>query len=514
MASRSATAYLRGGLPVLALIEILKKLSDYSLLDVAVKGYLTTISKNCNNSYESEQFKGLAFQVRYCSDKFNIPIRRLIDFVSDMFYIKDLRHYQCAFLASCGLAEKGPEALMHQASLIHIILSRFSRDPCFTFSRKSLEKISDEMKVCMDLLLVSKEPIVGARHFKLMHIRIAIYLSKFLQCYLSGACTSALNCLQALDSYLNTDIFTDITVESKNTIMDTGIIGTWIRYLMTNKLLKILEKFKSRDIDAMLDESVGKFNLFNVKENNVECALGPGRGLKKRPIMSIVKLRIRIKSMLRRILLRVNILISNEDVKFVQTITEIFSVKGSHLAKELNDFFTNFEEYHDFYLYFDGNNQAYRLVQASAQSISTFIYEKAGKVSEALEKEGFIYQENIQENVSLFKNGLELFKSKDPIIGFAINSTDKKNLVVISNSKKDKIREVSIEQCLIFKKYSSDLELETEDPETYTECMKQFESMPGNSGHIFNPSISASLHHLYSSQVEEFEDEMKLPPAC
>ena len=43
--------------------------------------------------------------------------------------------------------------------------------------------------------------------------------------------------------------------------------------------------------------------------------------------------------------------------------------------------------------------------------------------------------------------------------------------------------------------------------------MKQFDNMSGNTGYIFNPSISASLHHLYSPQNEEFEEEMRLPPA-
>ena len=513
MANRSAKAYLRGGLPILALCEILKSPYDYNLIDTAVKGYLTMITKNCKNSFDSEQFKRLGSQVRYCSDKFNIPIQRLIDFVSDIFYKKDLRHYQFIFLASCGLAEKGPEVLLHQASLVHIILSRFSRDPCFGFSTAGLETLSEEMRVCMGLLTASGGSLHQSKQFKLMHIHIAIYIAKFLQCYQSGSCISALNCLQALDTYLNSEIFGNITIESKNRIIDNGIVGTWLRYLMTNKLLKILEKFKCREIDIMLEESLEKFNLFNSIDNTIECALGPGRGLKKRAMLSIAKLRLRLKSMLRRILLRVNNLVSNENIKFIQKITDVFSVKDAVLAKELSDYFENFEEYRDFDLYFEGNSQVYRLVQASAQSISTFIYEKPGKVSEALEKEGFIYQESIQENVNLFKNGLELFKSKDPIIGFAINSTDKKNLVAISNSKKDKIREVSIEQCLIFKKYSSDLELETEDPETYTECMKQFDNMSGNTGYIFNPSISASLHHLYSPQNEEFEEEMRLPPA-
>ena len=513
LAIRSARSYLRGGLPVLALVEILKTNSDYSLILIAVKSYLATIVKNCEDTQLMGKFKQLVGQVRYCSDKFNIPIRRLINFVSEIFYKKDLRHYQCAFLLGCGLHTKGAEALLHQASLIHIVLSRFSRDPCFICSHSSLYSISKDLQLCMKILAEPGEPILQAQKFQLMHIGIAVYLSIFLQSYQTGACNLSLNCLQALDSYLNTAEFVDVTMDLPVKSMDTGIVGTWLRFLMTNKILKILEKFRGRDIDAWLDTSLSNFNLIDCHEETVECSLAPGRGLKKRALMSIVKLRLRFKSMIRRILLRVSNLISNQNIKYVENITEIFTSKTTVLSKELADSFANYEEYHDFDLYFEGNSQIYRLVQASAQSVSTFIYEKPGKVTEALEKEGYIYQESIQENLSLFKNGLEVFKSKDPIIGFAINATDKKNLVAISNSKRDKIREINLEQSLIFNKITSSLELEIENPETYTECMKQFENTPKNSNYTLNPPISAAMYHLYAPQSEEFEEEMKLPPA-
>ena len=294
---------------------------------------------------------------------------------------------------------------------------------------------------------------------------------------------------------------------------DKGLIPTWLRYLMTNKLLKIMEKFKNKEVDTWLESSLAKFNLFDCKDDTVECALGPGRGLKKRALMPVYRLRARLKSMLRRMSLQINTLVSNENIKTVQRTIDIFSGKINTLPKELSSFFTNYEEFHEFDLYFEGNSHVYILVQASAVSISTFIYEKPGKVSEALDKGGFIYQESIQENVNLFKNGVEIFKCKDSVTGFAIDSTDKKHLVTISTNKKDKVREVNLEDCLKFKKFNNDLELETEDPETYTECIKQFDNMPANSTYFYNPSISASLHHLYTPQSEEFEQEMKLPPS-
>lgn len=513
MAARSSRAYLRGGLPVLALAQILKTRSDYNLVLIAVRSYLSIVVKSCKDSQLSGKLKDLVFQVRYCSDKFCIPIRKLIDYVSDIFYKKDLRHYQCAFLVGCGLVEKGAEALLHQASLIHIVLSRFSRDPCFQCSALSLNTIAEELQVCMELLIEPNCPVKKSQKFQLMHIGIAVYLSLFLQSYQTGACVSSMYVLQALDTYVNTAEFVNVSVAPTGKTMDKGIVGTWIRYLMTNKLLKILEKFKCRDIDQWLDTSLANFNLLQCNMDTVECELGPGRGLKKRALMSVVKLRIRLKSMLRRILLRVSNLISNQNLKFVDEITETFSGKSQTLAKDLEGFFKTQEEFHEFDLYFEGNSQIYRLVQASAQSISTFIYEKPGKVADAIEKEGYIYQESITENVNLFKNGLEVFKSKDPIIGFAINCTDKKNLIAISHSKHDNIREVSLEQCLIFKKLNANLELETEDPASYIECMKQFDNTPKNSSYIFNPPISASLHHLYHHQSEDFEDQMKLPPA-
>jgi RAVE protein 1 C terminal len=509
--SRSARAYLRGGLPVLALFEISKSESEYSLVITAVKSYIIAIAKTCEEDQHEYKFKNLVNQVRYCSDKFGIPIRKLIDFVSDIFYKKDLRSYQCGFLVECGLFEKGAEALLHQASIVHVILSRVSRDPCFKCSLTSLKSIAEELSSCMKLLTGTE--VQDFHRFQLMQIGISVYLCFFLQSYQTADCISCLNYLQALESYLKTSEFLYLKFPSLENREDKGIVGTWIRYLMTNKLLKVLEKFKCKDIDSWLENSLIKFNLIGCSQDTVECYLAPGRGLKKRALMSIGKLKTRLKSMLRRILLRISSLVSNENMKSVQKLTEIFSYRGNSLPKELTVFFKNFEEYNDFDLYFEGNSQIYRLVQALAQSISSFVYENPGKISEAIEKEGFIYQESIQENVSLFKNGLEVFKSKDPITGFAINSTDKKHLVVLSNSKRDKIREINLEHCFSFKKFTQDLELETEDPETYTECIKQFDNSPSSSSNIFNPSISASLHHLYAPQSEEFHHEMKLPPA-
>lgn len=524
IASRSAKSYLRGGLPVLALLKVLKDPADYSLTETAVKSYLMVVAKhteepflsiktsNLNKRYSKRVFF-LVSQVKFCSEKFGIPIRRLIDFISAEFYKNDLRSYQCAFLAGCGFTIKGAEALLHQAALVHIVLSRVSRDPLFKCSQSALELVSLEMKACIRILIKPGEPIPPSQRCQLMHIGISIYLCIFLQCYQLGSCTSCLSCLQALETFVNTVDFTDVAIQAPPKPPDQGIVSTWLRYLMTNKLLKIIEKFKSKEVDSWLDASLSKFGLIDSTEKTVECALGPGRGLKKRPLMSISKLRTRIKSMLRRTLLQINNLISNQSLKTAQRITEIFSVKNNTLPTEISDFFTTFDEFRDFDLYFEGNSQLYKLVQASAQSISSFVYEKPGKVSEALEKEGDIYQESVQENVSLFKNGLELFKTKDPVIGFAINNTDKKDLVVVSNSKKDKIREVNLEHCLIFKKFNAELELENDDPESYADCIKQFESMQSKDAYIYNPSISASRHHLYAPQSEEFEQEMKLPPA-
>ena len=510
LASRSAKAYLRCGLPILSLLEILKDPSDYDLIDSAVKKYLMILSSNCKEINNDYQFSLLVSEVRFCSEKFSIPIRRLIDFVSNFFYKRDLRSFQCKFLVGFGLQIKGAEALLHQSALIHMILSRFSRDPLFSCSLESLQLISMEMESCVKVLVNDKEVLVGPHKSQLLHIGVALYISWFLECYLQLSCSSALHCLQALDTYLNTLEFNPVQVKTQDQ-PENSIITTWLRFLMTNKLLKILEKFRNREVDQWLENSLKAFNLIEMCEGNPECKLSPGRGLKKRPLMSLNKLKTRLKAMIRRVVMQVNSFVATNDSKLAQSTLKVFARKPGVLPNELINYFKTAEEFSDFDLYFEGNSHLYRLVQATAQSLSNFVYENAGKLS-SLDSTSGLYHESIQENVNLFKNGLELFKSHDPVLGFAIDNTDKKHLVVISTGKKDKIREINMEHSLIFKKLNQDLELEDEDPDTYLECIHQFDRLTGNQAYIYNSSISAVLSHLYTPQIQEFEEEIKLPP--
>ena len=511
LANRSATAYLKCGLPILSLIELLKDPSDYELIDKAVKKYLMIVCQNCKDIKNDGSFGLLQAEVIFCSEKFGIPVRRLVDFVSGYFYRQDLRSFQCKFLIGCGFHVKGAEALLHQSALIHMVLSRFSRDPNFVCSQESLMIICEEMKSCVKVLVSARDGLVGAHKSQLLHIGIAIYIGWFLRCYQQISCTSAVYCLQALDTYINTLEFTEIVVKDCSKPPEINIITVWLRFLMTNKLLKILEKFRSKEVDIWLENSLKMFNLIESSDNTVESVLAPGRGLKKRPLMTLSKLKIRLKSMIRRIILQVNAFVANSDSKLAHNALKVFTRKQSLLPRELAGHFNNDEEFTEFDLYLEGNSLLYRLIQASTQSISNFVFENPTKLI-ANESAQELYHDSIQENVNLFKNGLEIFKSKEQTLGFAIDRTDKKHLVVLSTGKKDKIREVSIEHSLIFKRFNQDLEVENEDPETYHECIKQFDRLTGNQAYIYNPSITAVLSHLYTHQVDEFEEEMKLPP--
>ena len=76
LASRSARAYLRGGLPVLALLEILKTPTDYNLRETAVKGYLSAMVKNCSESHLTDKsrilLKNSAFLLKNSSSLYLI----------------------------------------------------------------------------------------------------------------------------------------------------------------------------------------------------------------------------------------------------------------------------------------------------------------------------------------------------------------------------------------------------------------------------------------------------------
>lgn len=175
------------------------------------------------------------------------------------------------------------------------------------------------------------------------------------------------------------------------------------------------------------------------------------------------------------------------------------------IPTDLSQHFGDTPSYQTFNEYVGGTMHIHLLLQSSNQGISTFIYENHGD-------SGDQYEDTLKENANLFKSGVELFRSKDPLLGFAINHCDNKNIALVLNSKRDRIREINLEHALKFKKRNADLEIEHEDPETWTECLYQFDPQHINEDYTYNPAVNSALSMLISSKSSTFIEEMQLPP--
>ena len=96
--------------------------------------------------------------------------------------------------------------------------------------------------------------------------------------------------------------------------------------------------------------------------------------------MSLNKLKTRQKAMIRRIVMQVNSFVASNDLKLAQSALKVFTMKQGVQSYELLNYFRNFEELSDLDLYFEGNSHLYRLVQETAQSLSNFVYDNAGRL--------------------------------------------------------------------------------------------------------------------------------------
>ncbi|CAG9327571.1 unnamed protein product [Blepharisma stoltei] len=530
MVSRCAENFINAGLSIIALKSIKDEPINLELVDEILKTHLLMIIRDTANKEWKEKFPTLVSEIRYLTKAFNFSEKRLIDFFSNLFYKRDLRNYQCSLLAGMNLMESAAESVLHIAALVHIILSRYSRDPFFEIKTKTLTNVTHDVLNCIELLKVPGTDLYQlhiSQKTHLFHMAFSLYLGYFVQAYLGGLWNQAILILQKLQDFLhniNSENYIDIKLDESRAVVENNIITTWLRFLIMNRLKEIISEFDYKEMDAWIDESLYNYNLllrpgqrYPLNKDmtpmlSIEMSLGPGRGTKRRPLMAVSRLLERVSSWRRRLLLRAQKAISNETMQEAQKYINSLITTANDLPDMLKPHFADASAYHIFNSYAHGMTQIHLLMQSSAQGLSTFIYENKGKVSNMLEKEGFIYEENMKENANIFRNGIEIYRSKDPVLGFAVNHCNNKNMAIAHGGKKERIREINIEHSLKYKKRNEDLEIDTEYPDTWQECMHYLDNKAGAGESIYNPAINSAIYTLYAPRTQVFLEEMELPP--
>lgn len=256
LAPRCAKAYLRAGLPILALKALKDNDNiDLNLIDDILKEHLLMVIKDTAEKEWLHKFPTLLDEISYLAQTFNFSQRNMLDFISNLFYVRDLRHYQCALLAGVSMLEKAAESVLHRASITHIILSRYSRDPFFNCKLATLTDVAEELKQCLAILKspdtdVKTLPLTRKTH--LFHITLAVFFSYFIAGYTFGHWEVSIFILKCLKAYIddqNNQNYVDISIPNTEVEHSNKVLSTWIRYLLVNKLYELMSTIKSTEFD-------------------------------------------------------------------------------------------------------------------------------------------------------------------------------------------------------------------------------------------------------------------------
>lgn len=537
LADRCIRNYLRSGLHMLSFF--LQAMTGFHMethkSEALVTTQLTMLISDYADSEWSSGFPTINSEINCILKRYGVPLKNLYDFMSDLFYKRDLRHYQCGFLISVGMVEKGAEAVLHRASVIHIILSRLSRDPYYICNLNTAKHISDELIICRQLLYSKKGSQMNILSLRLrtsiFQITLSIYLASIIYHYMKGNWLHAANDLGRLSIYLSdqaAEIPLEISDETDARESKKDLISVWMKYLIVSKLDSILSNLDYKEYDQWMEESLLEFNYLDpdivfirskteLPKKQIDRRLGPGRGIKKRPLMPMARLVRRVQSWRRRLLLIVETLVSYESMETVQKLVDKM-VSLDIRDPTINE---NLALPDDFMLYRDSLDQdkhVHLLLKFSAQGIGVIVYENYGKVSEALQKESFIYQDQLKEMAGLFKGGIELYRTKETIRGFAVNRCDRQFMsIIVESAKKDTIREINILHSLKYKPRNDALELLEDDPDRWTECLSQYSNIIEYKSDTYSPTINSaifSINSVNSIQTDKstFPNNLKLPP--
>lgn len=518
VSSRSAKAYMRTGLPLLSLF-ILSQVTheDKEALGDACCVHLQAVIADTAETEWKQELPTLCSVIADMTGRFHLTPTLLNDYVAQIFHKRGLSHFQSAFLSGLKQPAKSAEIVLNRAAIVHIVLSRVSRDMKFLCKPGTLKNLTTELIQCLSLLWPTSRSLTALpvmERSSLMAIVLSIYLAAVMSGYMRNQWREAALVLKSLEEQLADQSFPFYTALELSTASkeDEGdLLHCWFKYLLVKKLTSLMASFNFKQIDDYLDQELNEFNLLDrvsakghpdSPNQAIQRALGPGRGRKKRPLMPVSRLLRRVESWGRRLGMRMNKLISNMTIQATQQALELLTRQQEELPEGLAVHFRSKAEYELFCQVVNSKAELHYLLIASSKSISNFIYENAGKVAGSIDKEGFIYEESVRENADLFGSGVELYRGKDPILGFAINCCDKRSLVLACESSKSKgLRDVNIENSLKYDRRNEKLLLTDEDSPALTE-----------DAYMFNQTIMAALGSLYDTKKRVFEEKVKLPP--
>ena len=521
VSSRSAKAYMRTGLPLLSLF-ILSQVSheDHEALGDACCVHLQAVITDTAENEWKQELPTLCAVIADMTSRFHLPGNLLNDYVAQIFHKRGLSHYQSAFLSGVKQPIKSAEIVLNRAAIVHIVLSRVSRDMKFTCKPGTLKTLTTELIQCLSLLWPTSKSLTALSAMErshLMSIVLSIYLAAVMSGYMRNQWRETAQVLKSLEEQLGDQSFPFYTAIELSTAdkEDQGdLLCSWFKYLVVKRLTNLMASVNFKQIDDYLDQELNEFNLLDrhapkghpdSPNQAIRRALGPGRGCKKRPLMPATRLLRRVESWSRRLAMRMNKQISNMTIQSTQETLVLFTQRYDDLLPlSLESHFRNTADFDYFCQVTNLKSELHYLLIASSKSISNFIYENAGKVQGSIDKEGFIYEESVRENADLFGNGVELYHGKEAILGFAINCCDKRSLVLACESSKLKgLRDVNIENSLKYDRRSEKLQLTDEETP----------SSSSEDAYMFNQTIMAALGSLYDSKKRVFEEKVKLPPS-
>jgi len=503
----SGSAYLNSGMPTLALLALTKDVRqvDRSLTERAVKTHLMIVLADTSDDELAQSFPSLCHEIDFLSAEYGVPAKNLQNFISEIFHKRDLRRHQCAFMRAVG-NPKAAEPVLHLAATLHVIMSRFSRNPDFDINLSPLIDITTELKHCLEQLGYERDLDTIQRRGCLMQITLSIFLGVFIIQYITGDWEKLMITLQLLQDYLrgpNKYAYKKLDCTSGSPPVKADFTITWLRFLCVSKLKSLLRSFDFTEVDEWMEESLMRYNRMESKRNSsvflksktmyfklARSSLGPGRGIKKRPLMTVQRLKRRCESWQMRLLMKVGKLNSQETVKDTEHWIDVFMKSSHSLQPELTAHFANASGYNVWNTYFEGQLKLHHLVKTSVPRLA--INPKSS---------------------TLLGTGLEIFKSKSSVVGFAVNQCDMRSMAIAVNPcKHDGILEVNIETSLKFRQRNANMQLVDENPDNWRENV-HFIPHADSFDFRFNPTLNFALQTLYPDTSQQFNENLSLPPA-
>lgn len=297
LALRGAAILLRAGLPSLALqlMHQYKVHDETTMLQEILTIYIHSVMLDTSEKEWKNKFTSLVSEIEFIHSHFGVPRALFLNYVANIFYKQDLRHYECALWAAYGRLDKCIEVALDKACPLHILVSKLSRELNFIYTLDSIKSVIKDLSLCLSII---HSEFQGTESPHFYQLSMSVYLGYFSLCYSKGnwnQLTDIITVIQHFLTYPDSEVVEIHLADLVHT--DNKLFTTWLRYLAVAKLLALLSSVDFGEIDDPLDASLLNSRL-------VESPLEPGRGLRKRPLMTMSRLVRRLNSWKRRLLLR------------------------------------------------------------------------------------------------------------------------------------------------------------------------------------------------------------------